>query len=71
MEFMAGGKLTDLLLQSRFSEPQIAAICKETLEALRYLHKMNRIHRDIKSDNILLSSTGEVKLGTGKYDKKY
>ncbi|CAG9309994.1 unnamed protein product [Blepharisma stoltei] len=44
------------------TERQMAYICKEILLALRWLHKQNRIHRDIKSDNILLSINGEIKL---------
>ena len=31
-------------------------------QALRYIHQMNRLHRDIKSNNVLLSSSGQVKL---------
>lgn len=62
MEFMAGGKLTDLLLQTHFSEPEIACVCRETLQALDYLHKSERIHRDIKSDNLLIGGEGEIKL---------
>mmetsp|Transcript_4412 Transcript_4412/g.4226 ORF Transcript_4412/g.4226 Transcript_4412/m.4226 type:complete len:84 (+) Transcript_4412:326-577(+) len=44
------------------TERQMGYICKEILLALRWLHKQNRIHRDIKSDNILLSANGEIKL---------
>jgi len=30
---------------------------------LQFLHKQDRIHRDIKSDNILLTTDGQVKIG--------
>lgn len=33
------------------------------VKALIYIHSLKRIHRDIKSDNILLGKNGEVKLG--------
>jgi serine/threonine protein kinase len=62
MELMEGGKLTDLLMKTRFSEPEIACVLKESLLALKYMHDNKRIHRDIKSDNILIGSNGEIKL---------
>lgn len=37
-------------------------MCRETLTALVYIHSLHRIHRDIKSDNILLNLKGEVKI---------
>jgi len=67
MEYMEGGSLTEIIAVSRMSEPQIASVCKEILRALTYLHGMNRIHRDIKSDNILLSADGDVKLADFGY----
>ena len=45
---------------SSLSEDQIAAICKHCLKALDYLHCRGVIHRDIKSDSILLSKEGKV-----------
>jgi serine/threonine protein kinase len=62
MELLEGGKLTDLIMRTQFSESEIACICKHTLQALDYLHKNKKIHRDIKSDNVLLGRNGEVKL---------
>ncbi|PWN32158.1 Pkinase-domain-containing protein [Meira miltonrushii] len=62
MEYMEGGSLTDVVTSNVMSEPQIAAVCKEVLEGLRHLHANKVIHRDIKSDNVLLSMHGDIKL---------
>lgn len=62
MEYMRGGSLTEVVTNNTLSEGQIAAICKETLEGLQHLHENGIVHRDIKSDNILLSLQGDIKL---------
>lgn len=62
MEYLAGGALTDIVTKSRMDENQIATVCKSVLRALAFLHANGVIHRDIKSDSILLSSDGRVKL---------
>lgn len=62
MEFLEGGALTDIVTHSRMDEEQIATVCKQCLKALAYLHSQGVIHRDIKSDSILLASDGKVKL---------
>lgn len=60
MEFLEGGALTDIVTQARMDEEQIATVCKQCLKALSYLHSQGVIHRDIKSDSILLAADGRV-----------
>ena len=70
MEYMDGGCLTDILENHdtiEMNESQIAYVCHETLEALHFIHGLNCIHRDIKSDNMLLTADGHVKLADFGY----
>ncbi|KAG0288831.1 Protein kinase, partial [Dissophora globulifera] len=62
MEYMEGGALTDVIDNNKLSEAQIACICLETCKGLEHLHSQNIIHRDIKSDNVLMNSYGHVKI---------
>jgi len=62
--------LTDILEQFntiQMNEAQIARVTRETLKALVYIHSQHRIHRDIKSDNILLNEKGEIKIADFGY----
>lgn len=67
MELMAVS-LADLVsgdgigILAPLSEPAIAFVLREVLNALVYLHSEHRIHRDVKAANILLSSSGDVKV---------
>lgn len=63
MEYVSGGSLFDLLKAGPISDESfVAAIAKEVLIALAYLHEQGKIHRDLKSQNILVGHEGEVKL---------
>nr|XP_019005448.1 STE/STE20/PAKA protein kinase [Kwoniella mangroviensis CBS 8507]OCF68909.1 STE/STE20/PAKA protein kinase [Kwoniella mangroviensis CBS 8507] len=62
MEYMEGGALTDVIENNKLTEEQIAAICLETCRGLQHLHSRSIIHRDIKSDNLLMNAQGQVKI---------
>ncbi|CAH6722461.1 sporulation-specific protein 1 [[Candida] jaroonii] len=63
MEFVNGGSLFEILQPGPVTdEKTISIIAKEILLALDYLHNQGKIHRDLKSQNILLGSKGEIKL---------
>ncbi|CAN8063518.1 unnamed protein product [Agarophyton chilense] len=67
MEYMDGGCLTDVLenyqcLSQTMEEAHIAYVLREVLKGLKFMHGMKRLHRDIKSDNVLLTQQGKCKL---------
>ncbi|XP_047281317.1 myosin-IIIa isoform X11 [Homo sapiens] len=67
LELCSGGSVTDLVKGflkrgERMSEPLIAYILHEALMGLQHLHNNKTIHRDVKGNNILLTTEGGVKL---------
>ena len=64
MEYCGAGSVGDVIkiTQKPLKQDEIAVIAKHTLSGLKYLHKYNIIHRDIKAGNILLNHLGQCKL---------
>ncbi len=62
MELVEGESLRDLLARGPLPPERAAAVGAEILRGLADLHALGIVHRDVKPGNILLASTGEVKL---------
>lgn len=64
MEFCDAGSLLDLnrATEKTLTEPQIKAVIACSLNGLAYIHEQRSIHRDIKAGNLLISSSGIVKV---------
>ncbi|XP_064507949.1 serine/threonine-protein kinase PAK 3-like isoform X2 [Pseudopipra pipra] len=62
MEYLDGGSLSAVVKEVSMSEGMMAAVSRECLQALAFLHCHQVIHRDLKGDNILLGMDGSVKL---------
>jgi serine/threonine protein kinase len=66
MEYCSLGSLNDIMIVTgkTLSEVQIATVCKAMLEALHFMQKQAKIHRDIKPHNVLINKYGAAKLCT-------
>jgi serine/threonine protein kinase len=69
LELMDVGALTNMLEERRgnIDEKLCAYILRRALEGLDYLHAKGIVHRDIKSDNILVNKEGDIKLADFGY----
>ncbi|EKD18997.1 uncharacterized protein L3040_006491 [Drepanopeziza brunnea f. sp. 'multigermtubi'] len=57
MEFIPGGDLGSLISREGYlPEPDVQIMAKQLLSALKYLHDGGITHRDVKPDNILIST---------------
>lgn len=62
MEYVDGGSVKDLMKYGPIPERRALEIVAKVAEALVVAAEHNIVHRDIKPDNIMLTSKGEVKL---------
>ncbi|CAG8443781.1 11259_t:CDS:10 [Ambispora leptoticha] len=71
LEYVNGGSIgTCLKIHGRFKEPVVRSFTRQILLGLEYLHGTNIIHRDIKSDNILVTEDGCCKISDFGISKK-
>jgi len=61
-EYLEGGTLHEAAHAHKFSENHVAYVGREVLKALKFMHGKEFIHRDLKSQNIMLAINGGVKL---------
>lgn len=69
MEFMGGRsldaiykKVAEMDPNNRLNEKVLGKIAEAILKGLQYLHQQKIIHRDIKPQNVLVSSDGSIKI---------
>ena len=63
MEYMVGGDFLGLLLREDILDENVAKwYIAEMILCVEEIHKMNWIHRDVKPDNFLITSTGHLKI---------
>lgn len=60
LEYCSYGNIS--FLKSKMNETLLFCIARDILKALSYIHKQDRIHFDIKPQNILVSSNYDFKL---------
>ncbi|CAG9854017.1 unnamed protein product [Phyllotreta striolata] len=73
MEACLGGDLWSLLHRQKnrkFEEKEARFICGCVLEAFDYLHSRGIVYRDLKPENLLISSKGYIKLTDFGFAKK-
>ena len=64
MEYLPGGTLKDRILKRGALAPRTAAaVALQIAEALRVAHGAGVVHRDIKPHNVLVTDTGDIKVG--------
>jgi NIMA (never in mitosis gene a)-related kinase len=68
MDYAEGGDLSDKLKKTRAAgktipQDQVLRWFTQSILALKYIHDMHILHRDLKSGNFFLSKSGNIKMG--------
>jgi serine/threonine-protein kinase len=62
MEYADGERLEDLIARRAFTVEDALKTFESICEAIAFIHRNGIVHRDIKAQNVKLTSTGTVKL---------
>ena len=62
MEYIDGAELKDKIKSSAIPEKEAIEIASQITEGLEAAHKKGIVHRDIKSQNIMITNDGKVKI---------
>jgi len=63
MELLEGGSLLDMIMKTgTFSDSIARRLFKQILYAIEHMHTRGKGHRDIKPDNLVFDSNGNLKL---------
>ena len=62
MEYVDGKTIHDLLRDGTLPAAKAVAIAVQIAEALEEAHRRGILHRDIKSNNVMISASGQVKV---------
>ncbi|XP_037609131.1 serine/threonine-protein kinase NIM1 isoform X1 [Sebastes umbrosus] len=63
LEYAGGGDLHDrITTDGKMSDNSSKVTFAQILSAIKYMHNINVIHRDLKAENVLFTSTGCVKV---------
>ena len=61
MEYLEGRSLKEIIVKyAPLSSDLVVSVSRQIVEALRYVHRRDIIHRDIKPQNILIDNEGRV-----------
>mmetsp|Transcript_98921 Transcript_98921/g.176248 ORF Transcript_98921/g.176248 Transcript_98921/m.176248 type:complete len:493 (+) Transcript_98921:52-1530(+) len=68
MDYCEGGDLADRIKKMRqtgkvFPQDQVLRWFTQSILALKYIHDMHILHRDLKSGNFFISKSGNIKMG--------
>ncbi|KAJ7233203.1 Pkinase-domain-containing protein [Mycena rebaudengoi] len=71
LEYIPGGSIGSCLLKhGKFDEEVTKSFTSQILAGLEYLHSKGILHRDLKSDNILVEMTGVCKISNFRSSKR-